>query len=105
VLSSDSDVASYRPLDTIAAAMMRRTASGRAIGADQALTAEQAVLAHTIAAAHAIRAEGRLGSLEAGKLADLVVIDGDLFACSPAEIRELGIGMTVIGGEVAFSSA
>ncbi len=105
VLSSDSDVASYRPLETIAAAMARRTASGRAIGADQALTAEQAVLAHTIAAAHAIRAEQRLGSLEAGKLADLVVIDGDLFACSPAEIGELGIGMTVIGGEVAFSSA
>src|SRR5262249_55081850 len=71
VLSSDSDVASYRPLDTIGAAMARRTASGRAIGADQALTAEQAVLAHTIAAAHAIRAEQRLGSLEVGKLADL----------------------------------
>jgi hypothetical protein len=105
VLSSDSDVASYRPLDTIAAAVMRQTASGRAIGTDQALTVQEAVLAHTITAAHAIRAEQRLGSLVVGKLADLVVLGGDLFACSPAEIRELGIGMTVIGGEIVFSSS
>jgi predicted amidohydrolase YtcJ len=105
VLSSDSDVASYRPLDTIAAAVTRQTVSGRAIGADQAMTAVEAVLAHTIAAAHAIRADRRLGSLEVGKLADLVVLGGDLFACDPAEISDLGIRMTVIGGEVAFSSA
>jgi predicted amidohydrolase YtcJ len=105
VLSSDSDVASYRPLDTIAAAVRRQTVSGQAIGADQAMTAVEAVLAHTIAAAHAIRAEQRLGSLEVGKLADLVVLGGDLFACDPAEISDLGIRMTVIGGEVAFSSA
>jgi predicted amidohydrolase YtcJ len=105
VLSSDSDVASYRPLDTIAAAVTRRTAAGQAIGADQALTVVEAVLAHTSAAAHAIRAEQRLGSLEVGKLADLVVLGGDLFACSPADISELGTGMTVIGGEVVFSSA
>ena len=104
VLSSDSDVASYRPLDTIAAAVVRQTASGRAIGADQALTVEEAVLAHTIAAAYAVRAEKRVGSLEVGKLADVVVLGGDLFACSPEEIGGLGIGMTVIGGEVAFRS-
>ena len=103
VLSSDSDVASYRPLDTIAAAVTRRTASGQPIGADQALTVEEAVLAHTIAAAHAIRAEQRLGSLEPGKLADLVVLGGDLFGCDPDGISDLGVAMTVIGGQVAVT--
>jgi len=101
VLSSDSDVASYRPLDTIAAAVRRRTRTGRPIGPDQALTMEEAVLAHTIDAAFAIGAEQRLGSLEAGKLADLVILGGDLLGCPAEEIGRLGVDVTVIAGRVA----
>jgi predicted amidohydrolase YtcJ len=104
VLSSDSDVASYRPLDTIGAAVNRRTRSGRPIGPDQALTAEEAVLAHTIYAAFAIRAEDRIGSLEPGKLADLVILGGDLLGCAPGQISGLGVDVTVIGGQVAFQA-
>jgi predicted amidohydrolase YtcJ len=101
VLSSDSDVASYRPLDTIAAAVDRRTMAGRPIGPDQALTIEEAVRAHTIDAAYAVRAEHRIGSLEPGKLADVVILGGDLMRCTPAEIRELTVDLTVLGGRVA----
>ncbi|MDR2985688.1 MAG: amidohydrolase [Nocardiopsaceae bacterium] len=104
VLSSDSDVASYRPLDTIAAAVNRETRSGRPIGQDQALTLEEAVQAHTIEAAYAIRAEHRIGSLEPGKLADLVILGGDLLACKPEEISDLGVDLTMIGGRVARQS-
>lgn len=102
VLSSDSDVASYRPLETIGRAVMRRTRSGRPIGPGQALTVAEALLAHTIDAAHAIRAERRAGSIEAGKLADVVMVAGDLFGSEPEHIAGLGIAMTVIGGRVAF---
>ena len=105
VLSSDSDVASYRPLDTIAAAVGRRTRSGRPIGPDQALTVGEAVLAHTIDAACAIRAEHRIGSLEPGKLADAVVLGGDLENCPPAEIGEMNIDVTVLGGQVTYRRA
>ncbi len=103
VLSSDSDVASYRPLDTIAAAVSRRTLAGRPIGADQALTVEEAIRAHTIDAAFAIGAEDRLGSIEPGKLADLVVLDGDPFAEPPERIPEIPVRMTLLAGEVAFT--
>ncbi|MHB1433374.1 MAG: amidohydrolase [Streptosporangiaceae bacterium] len=105
VVSSDSDVASYRPLDTIAAAVARRTAGGAPIGADQALTVREAVLAHTITAASAIRAERRLGSLEVGKLADLIVIDGDLFGSDPDQIPDLAVVLTVLGGDIAYRAA
>jgi predicted amidohydrolase YtcJ len=105
VLSSDSDVASYRPLDTIQAAVTRRTLGGAPIGADEALTVEQAVRAHTISAAYAMFAEDSLGSIEAGKLADLAVIDGDLFVAPAEEIAALEVWMTVLDGEIVHTRA
>jgi len=100
VLSSDSDVCSYRPLDTIAAAVLRRTLGGDVIGADQVITVAEAVRAHTIDAAYSLFAEDRLGSIEPGKYADLTVIDGDLFEVPPEQISDLGIWMTVLDGRV-----
>jgi hypothetical protein len=101
-LSSDSDVTSYRPLETIANAVLRTTMEGRAIGSDQALTVEEAIRAHTIDAAYSIFAEDRLGSIEPEKRADLAVIDGDPFSVSPGEIRALAVWMTVIDGELVY---
>ncbi|MEN8235341.1 MAG: amidohydrolase family protein, partial [Actinomycetota bacterium] len=105
VISSDSDVASYRPLDTIAAAVRRKTINGTDIGPEQALTVEEAVRAHTIDAAYALFAEDRIGSIEVGKYADLTVIDGDLFSTAPEEIPSLPIWMTMIGGEAVYQEA
>jgi hypothetical protein len=104
VLSSDSDVTSYRPLESIAAAVDRTTLGGKQIGYDQNLTVEEAVRAHTIDAAFSIRAEDRLGSIEPGKYADLTVVDGDLFADRHVDIRNLDIWMTVMGGETVYES-
>ncbi|MDF1595240.1 MAG: amidohydrolase [Acidimicrobiia bacterium] len=101
-LSSDADVTTFRPLETITNAVMRTTMGGRAIGADQALTVEEAIRAHTIDAAYSIFAEDRLGSIEPGKQADLVVIDGDPFSAPPNEIRDLEVWMTVIDGKTVF---
>jgi len=104
VISSDSDVASYNPFLTIAAAMARRTMGGRAIGARHALTLEEALFAHTIDAAHAVGMATEIGSLAAGKLADLVVVDGDLLGMSTEAIRDLGVWLTMIDGQVVFAS-
>lgn len=99
-LSSDADVTSFRPLETITNAVVRRTMGGQQIGADQALTLEEAVRAHTIGAAYAIHADDRLGSIEPGKHADVVVIDGDLFDTEPEHVRDLEIWMTIRGAEI-----
>jgi len=102
VISSDAFVQSYRPLDTVAAAVRRVTPSGVRVGADQELTVEEALAAHTIDAARALHMEDRIGSIEPGKLADLTIIDGDLLAAQPEAIRALPIWMTVVGGEIAY---
>ncbi len=103
-LSSDAPVASHRPMDTIASAVLRTTVSGAVIGGDQALTVDEAVRASTIDAAASYFADERLGSLEVGKLADVAVLDRDLFATAPAELAEVAVDMTVVGGEIAYRS-
>ena len=105
VLSSDAFVSSLRPLDTISAAMTRRTLSGAPIGDDQRMTLDEALRAHTIDAAVAIGMDDRIGSLQPGKFADLTILDGDLEATAPEQIASLGTWMTILDGEVAWSAS
>jgi predicted amidohydrolase YtcJ len=102
VLSSDAFVASYRPLDTIVAAVERRTMAGTPIGGDQALTAAEAILAHTIEAARATGMEDLVGSIEPGKLADFVVLDGDPFTADRGGLRAVGVHRTIQGGRTVW---
>ena len=102
VLSSDAFVSSLRPLDTIGAAMTRRTRNGAPIGDDQRLTLDEALRAHTIDAATAIDMEDRIGSLRPGKHADVTIVDGNLETTDPARVGSLDMWMTIIEGEVAW---
>ena len=104
VLSSDAFVSSLRPLDTISAAMTRRTLSGAPIGNDQRMTLDEALRAHTIDAALAIGIDDRIGSLQPGKFADVTILDGDLEATAPEQIASLGTWMTILDGEVVWSA-
>ena len=103
-LSSDAPVASHRPMDTIASAVLRTTVSGDVIGGDQALSVDEAVRACTIDAAASYFADDRLGTLEVGKLADVVVLDAELFATPTAAIADVAVDMTVVGGEIAYAA-
>jgi len=71
----------------------------------QKVSLEQAIAAVTINPAWQIRMEDKLGSLEVGKYADLVVLDKNLFDIDPTEISEVNVLMTMVDGRIIFDRA
>jgi predicted amidohydrolase YtcJ len=103
---SDAPVEPLSPLLGIHAAVTRRRTDG-APGPEgwypeQRLTVRQAVHAYTEGAAYASGEEALKGSLAPGKLADLVVLDHDIFEIDPAHIHETQVVATMLGGEFVY---
>jgi len=102
---SDWFVAPPAPLEGIYAAVTRQTLDDRNPGGwipQQKITVEEALRAYTSDAAYAQFAEKQKGTIEAGKFADLVLLNRDLTRTPPAEIRKAQVQMTVVGGKVVF---
>lgn len=74
------------------------------LGVDPGLPLISAIRAMTINAAYSLRQETEVGSLEVGKLADLIVIDRDLFAIAPEEIGGTKVLLTVVGGRTVHGT-
>jgi len=72
---------------------------------DPGLTLDQALRGITINAAHAMHQDAVTGSLERGKLADLIVLDRDVSAIPPDAISETSVELTMVGGRVVYGSA
>ena len=68
--------------------------------ADQALSVEEAVHANTLGAAYQIRLDEKVGSIEAGKLADLIVLDRNIFDVDPHDIHSATVTMTMMNGRI-----
>jgi len=69
---------------------------------EEKITVEQAVRGYTIDAAYAAYEEDIKGSIEVGKLADLVVLDKNIFDCSPESIRDAQVDVTMLDGQIIF---
>src|SRR5262245_52279554 len=69
---------------------------------EEKISLEDAIDLYTRGSAYAEFAEDRKGTLEPGKLADLVVFEKDLFAIPPRDILKTPVDLTVVGGRVVF---
>lgn len=102
---SDWPVAPLNPVRGIYAAVTRRTVDGKNPGGwvpEQKITVEEAVRAYTKDAAYAEFADRDQGTLEPGKLADIVVLSDDIFKIAPEKIWDVKVSMTVAGGRLVW---
>ncbi len=104
-MGSDWTVAPLNPLTGIAAAVTRRTTDGKNPGGwfpEQKLTLEEALAGYTRNGAFAEFSEDVKGTLAAGKLADLAVLDRDIFKMPPESITDARVKMTILDGAVIY---
>ena len=102
---SDWFVAPPTPLEGIYAAVTRRTLDEKNPEGwvpEQKITVEEALQAYTINAAYASFEEKIKGSIEPGKLADVVILDQDITSIAPEKIRDVKIITTYVGGRPVF---
>ena len=105
---SDFPVELPNPFLGLYAAVTRQDSAGLPEGGwymDQALTRAEALHSFTLDAAYAAHQEDRLGSLEAGKWADFIIVDRDYFECPAAEIDDIQVLQTWVGGQQVFDAA
>ena len=99
---SDSPVEDFSPLWGIHCAVNRPCGDGGPWLAGQRLTPEEAAALYTTGPARLAHDEADSGTLEAGKRADLVVLDRDLFTVPHETIRDLRVVLTMAGGRVTY---
>ncbi|MFM8862353.1 MAG: amidohydrolase [Acidimicrobiia bacterium] len=97
-LHCDTPVTPISPLATMHHAVNRRTATGRPLGLDECITPAQALGAMTLGSAFILRMDHEIGSIQAGKFADLAVLDADPLAVAPDEIAAIGVVATARSG-------
>ncbi|HKE37499.1 MAG TPA: amidohydrolase, partial [Candidatus Baltobacteraceae bacterium] len=105
VHGSDWPVVTIDPLIGVYSAITREDPQGNPRGGwypDQRLTLSEVLAGYTRNAAYVAFMEDRIGTLETGKLADLVVLDRDLRRSTPQQVLHANIEMTVTGGRVAY---
>ena len=101
---TDYPVEPVTPFRGIYSALTRMSEDGKKAFPGQKLTIEQTIAAYTTGAAYAEFAEKQKGKLEAGMLADFVVLDQDITAAPPLKILETKVLRTVVGGKTVYEA-
>jgi predicted amidohydrolase YtcJ len=99
---SYSSINPYNPFLAMWSVITRETESGSHIVQEEAITRQQALKMYTINNAYASFEENLKGSIEPGKLADLVVISEDFLTCPEKNIKNIKAEITMVGGKIVY---
>jgi hypothetical protein len=103
---SDWDVSSYNPFRAFQPGVTRAGGKGeRPLNIEERIPLETAIDAYTINAAYAMKQDKITGSLEAGKRADLVVLDRDILTVDPETIQDARVLATYLDGRLVYSAS
>ena len=106
-LGTDWDVAPLNPMLTVYAAVTRATLDGKNPKGwfpEQKLTVPETIEAYTMGSAYAEFQENEKGSITPGKLADMVLLGGDIFSIDPTQIRGVKVLKTIVDGKVVWDA-
>jgi predicted amidohydrolase YtcJ len=101
---SDWPVVTCNPFLGMWAAVTGETLDGKVWIPEERISIERALSAYTLGGAIAGRSESKLGTIEVGKLADLVVLSDDVLSVSDSDIRNIRAVLTIAGGRVVFDA-
>jgi predicted amidohydrolase YtcJ len=104
---SDWPVVTLNPWEGLQTALTRKTAEGKPEGGfvpTEAVSLQDGIKAYTLGAAIAARRDKEEGSLESGKLADLIIVDQDLFKIPASQINKTQVLLTMVGGRSVYRS-
>ena len=101
---SDAPVIRPRPFEAVYAAVTRRSATGAAVNVFERISIYDALRMCTVNAARAGGQERDRGSIEVGKLADLVLLDRDPLAVPLEELLEVRVTTTILDGRVVWEA-
>lgn len=104
---SDWPVVTLNPWEGIQAAVTRQTSDGKPAGGfvpSQRLTVAEAVAGYTIDAAYAGRLEKSEGSLDVGKVADVIMLDRNIFEIDPHTIDQTKVLLTIVRGKIVYAA-
>ena len=99
----DHSMNSFNPFLLMSIAISRRNDRGQILGEHQKISRQDALRCYTSTAAYLSFDEPRKGSLEPGKLADLVVIDRDFLACPEQDIPRIRVLQTMVNGKFVYT--
>ncbi len=105
---SDWPVVTLNPWPAIQMLLTRTTPEGTPEGGwlpEQRLTLDEAIYGYTLGGAIACRREDKEGSIEVGKLADLIIISQNLFEIPPDQIGKTKVLVTMVGGAVVYNDS
>jgi len=102
---TDSPVTPYNPFQSLWASIARSTeVMGVQMGAEQGVTREEAIRLYTMNGAYHTFEEDVKGSIEPGKLADMIVIDRDILTCPEEDIKDIKVLRTILGGRTVYKA-
>lgn len=94
----------FEPLLGIQSCVTRTDISGKVWGANQKITVEEALKLYTLNGAYASFEEHLKGSIEVGKLADLVVLGADPISVNPNSIKDIPVLQTIVDGQIVYAA-
>lgn len=104
-MGTDCPVESFNPLPNIYSAVTRKDLDEEPENGwypEQALTLDETLEGYTKISAYLSRDEKIKGTLEVGMLADMVVLEEDIYDCLPEHIKDIRVDMTIVDGEIKY---